>query len=153
MRNLQEHVKKAFCYQIFFWPFTVWINCHFANSWPSASNLKSFSRSLQQFFLTVVQNNFGNKISNISSILITVYQQSVWEQRLGLLIWIDFFEIWTILKSRLQILFSGWLCRGLNMGRIIGFYILGDFLVLIFHYLKCEESWITKFKLNFLSKR
>ena len=27
MRNLQEQVKKAFCYQKLFWPFTVWINC------------------------------------------------------------------------------------------------------------------------------
>ena len=34
----------------------------FANSWPSALNFKSFFRSLQQFFLTVGQNNFGNKI-------------------------------------------------------------------------------------------
>ena len=34
----------------------------FANSRPSASNFKSFSRSLGQFFLTVGQNNFGNKI-------------------------------------------------------------------------------------------
>ena len=45
----------------------VWMNCCsdlriFANSWPSASNFKSFSRSLEQFFLTVGQNNFGNKI-------------------------------------------------------------------------------------------
>ena len=67
LRNLQEQVKKAFCYQKLFWPFTVWINCssdlkNFANSRPSASNFKSFSRSLEQFFLTVGQNNFGNKI-------------------------------------------------------------------------------------------
>ena len=34
----------------------------FANSRPSASNFKSFSQSLEQFFLTVGQNNFGNKI-------------------------------------------------------------------------------------------
>ena len=66
-RNLQEQVKKAFCYQKFLGPFTVWINCSsdlkmFANSRPSASNFKSFSRSLGQFFLTVGQNNFGNKI-------------------------------------------------------------------------------------------
>ena len=27
MRNLQEQVKKAFCYQKLFWPFTAWINC------------------------------------------------------------------------------------------------------------------------------
>ena len=67
LRNLQEKVKKAFCYLKLFWPFTVWINCSsdlkkFANSWPSASNFKSFSRSLEQFFHTVGQNNFGNKI-------------------------------------------------------------------------------------------
>ena len=46
--NLQEQVKKAFCYQELFWPFTVWIHCssdlkNFENSWPSASNFKSFS--------------------------------------------------------------------------------------------------------------
>ena len=35
---------------------------YFANSRPSASNFKSFSRSLEQFFLTVGQNNFGSKI-------------------------------------------------------------------------------------------
>jgi hypothetical protein len=34
----------------------------FANSQPSALNFKSFSRSLEQFFLTVGQNIFGNKI-------------------------------------------------------------------------------------------
>ena len=67
MRNLQEQVKKAFCYHKFFWPFTVWLNCssdlkNFANSRPSASNFKSISRSLEQSFLTVGQNNFGNKI-------------------------------------------------------------------------------------------
>ena len=33
-----------------------------ANSQPLASNFKSFSLSLEQFFLTVGQNNFGNKI-------------------------------------------------------------------------------------------
>ena len=67
LRNLQEQVKKVFCYQKLFWPFTVWINCssdlkNFANSRPSASNFKSFSRSQEQFLLTVGQNNFGNKI-------------------------------------------------------------------------------------------
>ena len=34
----------------------------FANSQPSASNFRSFSQSLEQFFLTVGQNNFGKKI-------------------------------------------------------------------------------------------
>ena len=57
MRNFQEQVKKAFCYQKLFWPFTFRINClsdlkNFENSRPSASNFKSFSRSLGQFFLT-----------------------------------------------------------------------------------------------------
>ena len=65
MRNFQEQVKKVFCYQKLFWPFTVWINCSsdlkiIANSQPSALNFKSFSRKLGQFFLTVGQ--FGNKI-------------------------------------------------------------------------------------------
>ena len=46
---------------------SVWINCssdlkEFANFWPSALNFQSFSQSLEQFFLTVDQNNFGNKI-------------------------------------------------------------------------------------------
>ena len=54
-------------YQKLFWPFTVWINCssdlkNFANSWHSASNFKSYFLSLAQFFHTVGQNNFGNKI-------------------------------------------------------------------------------------------
>ena len=65
--NLQEQVKKAFCYQKLFWPFTVRTNCSsdlkfFPNSRPSGSNFKKFSWSQEQFFLTVGQNNFGNKI-------------------------------------------------------------------------------------------
>ena len=40
LRNLQEQVKKALCYQTLLLPFTVWVNCssdikNFANSWPS----------------------------------------------------------------------------------------------------------------------
>ena len=67
LSNLQEQVKQAFCYQKMFWSFTVWINCfcdltNFANSRPSALNFKSFFRPLKQFFLTVSQNNFCNKI-------------------------------------------------------------------------------------------
>ena len=50
-----------------FWPFTVWMNCssdlkNFANHQLSALNFKSFSQSLEAFFLTVGQNNFGNKL-------------------------------------------------------------------------------------------
>ena len=54
MKNLQEQVKKKH---------SVNKNCYdfrclsdlkiFANSQPSASNFKSFSRSLEQFFFTV----------------------------------------------------------------------------------------------------
>ena len=55
LRNLQEQVKKAFCYQKLFWPFIVWINCssdlkNFANSQPSALNFKFFTQSWEQFF-------------------------------------------------------------------------------------------------------
>ena len=67
MRSLKEQVKTAFCYQKLFWPFTVWTNCscdlkNFENSRPSTSNFKSFFRSLDNFFLTEGQNNFGHKI-------------------------------------------------------------------------------------------
>ena len=51
--------------------FTFWINCsgdlkNFANSWPSASNFKGFSRSLEHFFLTKGQNNFQWLVSDDS---------------------------------------------------------------------------------------
>ena len=58
---------KGILLQKLFWPFKVWINKSsdlkiFANSRPSTSNFKSFFLSLEQIFLTVGQNNFGNKI-------------------------------------------------------------------------------------------
>ena len=64
MRNLQEQIKKAFCYHKLFWPFTVRVNLSsdLKNFRPSASTFKRFSRSLEQFFLTVGQKNFGNKM-------------------------------------------------------------------------------------------
>ena len=53
LRNLQEQVKKAFCYQKLFRPFTVRINCsrvkQFANSWPLASNFQAISPTLKIF--------------------------------------------------------------------------------------------------------
>ena len=57
-RNLQGQVKKAFCYQLLFWPFTVWINCSVISKFLQIPrlqhrNFKSFSRSQEQFFLTV----------------------------------------------------------------------------------------------------
>ena len=55
VRNLQEQVKKAFYYQKLFWPFTVRKNC--------SSDFKNFlDHSKKKKNLTVVQNNFGNKI-------------------------------------------------------------------------------------------
>ena len=60
-RNLQEQVKKAFCYQKLFWPFTVWVNCSsdlksFANSGPTVSNLETFSQSIEHFFSQEVRS-------------------------------------------------------------------------------------------------
>ena len=71
MQNLQEQVKKAFCYQKLFWLFIIWVNyADFADSQPSASNFKSFSWSLEYFFLTVRQNSFGNKIPFLSILIL-----------------------------------------------------------------------------------
>ena len=66
-RNLQEQVKKHSatknCSDLsLFKQIVLVISKTFANSQPSALNFKTFSRSLEQFFLTVGQNNFGNKI-------------------------------------------------------------------------------------------
>ena len=72
MRNLQEQVKKAFCYQKLIWPFTVRTNC--------SSDLKSFSRSLEHFFLTVGQNNFGNKIQFLPRLLAGQHKMSFLQQ-------------------------------------------------------------------------
>ena len=80
-------LKKTFRYQKLFWSFTVRTNCSsdleiFANSRPSrpsymklasASNFKSFSRSLEQFFLTVGQItlllvlNFPSKVVGLNA--------------------------------------------------------------------------------------
>ena len=73
IRNLQEQVKKAFCYQKLFRTFTGLISCSsdfkiLANSWLSASNFKVFLDHLEQkIFLTIGQNNFGNKIQFLTS--------------------------------------------------------------------------------------
>jgi hypothetical protein len=65
MRNLQEQVKKAFCYQQLFWPFTVWINY--------SSDLKKFANSdfsleFEKFFL-ITRTIFSHR-----TILVTKYQ-------------------------------------------------------------------------------
>ena len=46
-----------------------------SNSRPSASNYKSFSWSLEQIFLTVSQNNFGNKIPLALNALQSFYKK------------------------------------------------------------------------------
>ena len=53
-----------------FWPFTVQIDCSCdLKKLPSASNFKSFSQSLEQFFLTEGQNKFWNEIPMFCKIL------------------------------------------------------------------------------------
>ena len=55
LRTLQEQVKKAFCYQKLFWPFTVWINC--------SSDLKSLAFSLElQTFFTITRPFFTHRV-------------------------------------------------------------------------------------------
>ena len=43
------------------------------NSCPSASNFKSFSSSLEQLFLSVSQNNFGNKIPFLHKFVFVIF--------------------------------------------------------------------------------
>ena len=63
LRNLQEQVKKAFCYQELFWPFTVWINCSsdrekLLKFEAEGQEFAKWMRSLEQFIQTVNgQNN------------------------------------------------------------------------------------------------
>ena len=54
MRNLQEQLKN---HSVTKKCSDLWLLKNFANSQPSASNFKSFSQPLKQFFLTVGQNN------------------------------------------------------------------------------------------------
>ena len=66
-----RQVKKSFLLPKIVLTFHEFTNCFsdlktFANSRPSVSNFKSLSRSLEQFFLTVGQNNFGNKMPLIA---------------------------------------------------------------------------------------
>ena len=70
----RNKLKKEFCYKKLFWHFTVCINCcsdlnNFANFWPSTSNFKSFSQSLEHFFPHRRTEEFWiqNTISNFFS--------------------------------------------------------------------------------------
>ena len=69
----RNKLKKHSVTKKLFWPFTVWISCSsnlnfFENFRPSVSNFKSFSQSLEQFFLTVGQNNFGNEVPFLAKV-------------------------------------------------------------------------------------
>ena len=44
---------------------------------PSALNLKSYARSLEHFFLTVGNNNFGNKIPFLRNVIYTMHFFSI----------------------------------------------------------------------------
>ena len=63
MKNLQEQVKKAFCYQKLFWPFTFCINCSsdrekLLKFEAEGREFAKFLRSLEQSIQTVTgQNN------------------------------------------------------------------------------------------------
>ena len=64
---MNKFKKHSFCYQIFFWPFTVWINCStdlktFENSRSLNLKFQKFFSVTRTIFLTVGQNNFRNKI-------------------------------------------------------------------------------------------
>ena len=48
MRNLQEQVKKAFCYEKLFWPFTVRTNC--SSDRKFFCKFSAFSLEFQKFF-------------------------------------------------------------------------------------------------------
>ena len=57
-----------------FWPFSVWINCsgdhkNFVNSHSSASNFKSFSQSLENFF----SHSRSKRLAQVSQFLIYLH--------------------------------------------------------------------------------
>ena len=72
MRNLHEQVKKAFCYEKLFWPFTVWINCSSDLKKLSNSRLSVFSLEFQQF-LSITRTIFSHSRSEVRTILVTKY--------------------------------------------------------------------------------
>ena len=51
-------------------------------SLPSASNFKSFSWSLEHFFLTVGQNNFGNKILFLKELSVLIFFSKLYHNAL-----------------------------------------------------------------------
>ena len=92
----------------------------FSIFWPSASNFKIFSWSLEHFFLKVGQNNFGNKIPFIVRDLKCLYLKRfyisfpiisclTWTKSSALL---HIFAIWEEILSRANYLCTYILCFG-----------------------------------------
>ena len=60
IRNLQEQVKKVFCNQKLFWPFTAWIK---GSDFKKFANSRlSFFSITRHFFFSLFRNNFINKV-------------------------------------------------------------------------------------------
>ena len=120
------------------WPFIVQINgsSHlklFANSRPSAKNFKSFSRSLEQLFITVGQNNFERKslsfdrvnipwkrrkplkkifISLCSLILDLVHQSTLQRNERSTLEWLGDLKVTILLLMQSLIYVLCFICHG-----------------------------------------
>ena len=64
MRNLQEQVKEALCYQKLFWTSAVVTNCSSDREQTfEGREFSKFLRSLEQFIQTEKgQKNFGNRM-------------------------------------------------------------------------------------------
>ena len=83
---------------------------NFANSWPWASNFKSFSRSLGQFFFTVGQNNFCNKILFFPHCNWQIHVHVLWLTNILLykmvFHWHWFTQFWPLMEVVLKIFFE-----------------------------------------------
>ena len=76
MKNLQEQVKEAFCFQNNFWPFTAWINC--SSDLNKFCEFSAFSLEFLKFFL-MTRKYF---LTKEKIILVTKYHylmKSVWQ--------------------------------------------------------------------------
>ena len=98
-----------------FRPFTVQKNCstdlkNFANSGPSASNLKVFLNHKNKFFLTLGQNNFNTKYNMIMQLHIFLAPLWLLPTRIAYLNWKlqSFSAITKPLKLCTHCCFSGW---------------------------------------------
>ena len=106
MRNLQEQVKIAFCYQKFFRSFTVWIDCfsdlkNFANS-----RLKAEKFFLDQFFLTVYVRTIFVKKYQFWDLFTTDIYLLIWH----ILYWhlFEFLSVWLIHMCLIWNAFNYW---------------------------------------------